>query len=426
VSWTTDMATARQYQVQYRALGDSDWIDHDLATEGALRQGYGYVYSNFDGLYAATVYEMQYCYGGLCSANTWLLGTGTLATQAEPNVPAVINHTTNLAVSENVDPSDLERNMVGWVYGHSGRGDRYGQNELRYWLEGQGAENFTVELFRGSSYGIVRATAALDHETTASFTLTLHVSDGRNANGAKDLSSDDSTRITITVTDVVERPGSPLLVQGATESDSIQLSWGIPDAGDQTITGYYVQYRQAGSSRWYHSSRITGTETTISRLQPATSYEFRGITVAEPHNAYTWSDRDMAPMLVAATEAATDGQSASEARSTDEPQTASAKSPAAPASPPAAPRNLTAQSTAESVTLSWDASDDASITGYQVLRKQFGCGCQLQVHVENTGSSATAFTDTAVEPGTRYVYRVKAINAAGVSDQSNYVRINAD
>ncbi len=35
------------------------------------------------------------------------------------------------------------------------------------------------------------------------------------------------------------------------------------------------------------------------------------------------------------------------------------------------------------------------------------------------GSTSTTHTDTDVEPGTRYVYRVKAINTKGAGHYSN-------
>ena len=98
---------------------------------------------------------------------------------------------------------------------------------------------------------------------------------------------------------------------------------------------------------------------------------------------------------------------------------------AEPAEPPAKPTNLTAVVNDDgSVTLSWDAPDDESVTGYQVLRRRPTEGeKELLVYVEDTGSTATTYTDTGVTAGVRHVYRVKAINAAGVGKQSNYVRV---
>ena len=94
-----------------------------------------------------------------------------------------------------------------------------------------------------------------------------------------------------------------------------------------------------------------------------------------------------------------------------------------PQSPPPAPTSLTATVNADGhIVLSWTAPSDDSITGYQVLRRRPGEGeSALLVYVADTESTATTFTDTGVTAGVKYVYRVKAINAAGLSGWSNYV-----
>ena len=94
---------------------------------------------------------------------------------------------------------------------------------------------------------------------------------------------------------------------------------------------------------------------------------------------------------------------------------------------PPAPLNLTATLNEDgSITLSWDAPDDDTITGYQILRRRPTLGEEtLEVYVEDTGSTETAYTDIDVTPGARHVYRVKAINSAGVGEQSNFVRVES-
>ena len=94
-----------------------------------------------------------------------------------------------------------------------------------------------------------------------------------------------------------------------------------------------------------------------------------------------------------------------------------------PQSPPPAPTSLTATVNADGhIVLSWTAPDDDSVTGYQVLRRRPGEGeSALLVYVADTRSTATTFTDTGVAAGVKHVYRVKAINAAGLSGWSNYV-----
>ena len=94
-------------------------------------------------------------------------------------------------------------------------------------------------------------------------------------------------------------------------------------------------------------------------------------------------------------------------------------------SAPDKPTGLTVTSVAEdAVTLSWDDPSDSSITHYQVLRRDRAVHApgEFVTIEEDTGSSATAYTDTDVEPDKGYVYRVKAVNAHGVSGWSNYAR----
>ena len=97
----------------------------------------------------------------------------------------------------------------------------------------------------------------------------------------------------------------------------------------------------------------------------------------------------------------------------------------APTDPPGAPRNLTGTANPDgTVTLSWDAPDDDTVTGYQILRRRPTEGENtLLVHQNDTGSTATEYTDSDVTPDVRHVYRVKAVNAAGLSSWSNFVRV---
>ena len=99
---------------------------------------------------------------------------------------------------------------------------------------------------------------------------------------------------------------------------------------------------------------------------------------------------------------------------------------AEPQEPPAKPAGLTGTVAHDDVSLTWDDPEDASITGYQILRLDrdvHGLG-NFQVHVDDTGSAATSYIDRNVAPETRYVYRIKARNAAGLSPRSDYFNAN--
>ena len=93
-------------------------------------------------------------------------------------------------------------------------------------------------------------------------------------------------------------------------------------------------------------------------------------------------------------------------------------------SPPPAPLDLAAQATHDSVTLTWEALDDSTVTGYRVLRRRPPDQRELAVHVEDTGTTTTTYLDTRdVAAGTKYLYRVQAINEAGVGAASNPAQV---
>ena len=96
---------------------------------------------------------------------------------------------------------------------------------------------------------------------------------------------------------------------------------------------------------------------------------------------------------------------------------------------PERPTGLSVSSqTHDSLTLYWDDPGDNSIQSYQILRRSrdgstYGDGlgaAEFVVIVDDTGSSASSYTDTSVMPRRRYVYRVKARNRQGLSNVSSY------
>lgn len=95
--------------------------------------------------------------------------------------------------------------------------------------------------------------------------------------------------------------------------------------------------------------------------------------------------------------------------------------------PPSAPLDLTAiiNDTGTAVTLAWAAPAEAEgVTGYRILRRRPGLGeNELLVLEADTGSADTQWIDRNATEGFLYVYRVQAINAAGVGAVSNNVKV---
>ena len=98
--------------------------------------------------------------------------------------------------------------------------------------------------------------------------------------------------------------------------------------------------------------------------------------------------------------------------------------------PPTRPTGLTATAADDSIILTWDDPGDASITGYVIKRRvrQGGNYGTWRALVADTGSAGTTYTDTDVRTNRRYAYRIKAINAhgvSGISTRSDWVRVGA-
>ena len=93
-----------------------------------------------------------------------------------------------------------------------------------------------------------------------------------------------------------------------------------------------------------------------------------------------------------------------------------------PTAPPARPTGLSATASPGAIALSWDDPSDATITHYEVFRRDttsHAIGEFITLEA-NTGSAATTYRDESVEPERKYVYRVKAVNAHGASLWSSF------
>ena len=103
---------------------------------------------------------------------------------------------------------------------------------------------------------------------------------------------------------------------------------------------------------------------------------------------------------------------------------------AAPLPPPDNVRAVAKKSGA--VELTWDAPQDATVTGYRIERRPTGgnhsdqgrsAGSPRDHHtlVEDTGSADTGYTDNTADRGVGYEYRVSARNEAGAGEESDWM-----
>ena len=186
----------------------------------------------------------------------------------------------------------------------------------------------------------------------------------------------------------------------ATDDDAGQLvlTWGPPAAPNATPTDYHINW--AKSTEDYPSDSAeagndhpTTTTHTLASLEYDTNYNVR------VRARYSDGDHAASPWNGPWTET-----------------TAQVLQPL-----PAAPiMGGTAVTPDSQVLVTWfNIDEDASITGYQILR---GPDADNMVVIEDdTGSSSTSYTDTAPPAGQTHTYSVKARNAVGLSPLSNTI-----
>ena len=188
-------------------------------------------------------------------------------------------------------------------------------------------------------------------------------------------------------------PDAPTDLSGAVVSEGIELEWVAP-AGD--VTGYQILRRRPEEGEksltvYEQDTGTTGTVYTDTAVKDEVRYVYRVRSLDEGQQS------DPSNFVNIRWE---------------EP-------------PPGPPSNLEGENTALGVALTWQApTGDEEVTGYQLLRRRpDDDGSKLTDYASTTGSDATSYTDIMVEEGTRYVYRVRAVNEHGESAKSQFINI---
>ncbi len=223
-------------------------------------------------------------------------------------------------------------------------------------------------------------------------------------------------------------PAAPTGLTAPTDAhNSVTLSW--DDPGNDSITGYQVLRRSRDGDEYGDGQGAAEFVPVVGDTgSSATSYTDRSVTA---RTRYVYRVKAIN------SEGLSPRSSYANAETTEEPTPPPTPTPEPTPKPaqesvPASPTGLTAETIAhDSVTLTWVDPDEGDIISYQVLRRSrdgddYGDGqgaAQFVVIMDDTGTSDASYTDTSVTARTRYVYRVKAINSVGLSEQSSYLNV---
>ena len=184
--------------------------------------------------------------------------------------------------------------------------------------------------------------------------------------------------------------------------DTVRLTWDDPQ--DDSIDGYVILRRDK-------AIHAEGTFATVAPDTRTAETIYTDASVA-PGRRYVYRIKAINAHGVSAISSWTRGY------------TPAAPAPAPGQEPPARPTGLTTAPFHDAVVLIWTDPGDATITDYVILRRDKDLQTEgtFQTLAAYTGSAAATYTDAAVDPERRYVYRIKAINAHGMSTISNWAR----
>ena len=227
-------------------------------------------------------------------------------------------------------------------------------------------------------------TSYTDSDVTLGTTYTYYVR-ARNAAGTSALWGTVSATPTTPAEPTM--PGPPQNLMATPGNGEVTLMWDEPaDTGGAAITRYdYRSYLTGGTAPETWEDAGTALTATVSGLTNGMSYTFevRAVNSVDPGTAVTGTATPMAD--------------------------------AAPMTPPSVPLNLVATRGYKQITLTWDAPADdggSPITGYDIEVYADGAwGAETSVP-----ASVTSYTDTRLDDGTTYDYRVLAKNATGKGD----------
>ena len=266
--------------------------------------------------------------------------------------------------------------------------------------DADGLENVTFD------YQWLADAAEITGATAATYTL-ADTDEGKAIKVRASFTDDAGNAETLTseATDAVaaapEPPAQPTGLSATVSHEIVSLTWDSPN--DDSVTGYVILRRDED----IHNE---GTFVPVAPDTGTADITYTDASV-EPEKRYVYRIE------------AINAQGASERSSWVRADTPAVPDPAPEA--PARPTGLATAVAPDTVTLSWANPDDDSITGHAILRRdkdlQPEVGTFFTV-TSDTGTAATTYTDDTVEPDKRYVYRIKAINANGMSEISSWAR----
>ena len=253
------------YDVQYQKdLDTATWAD--AAHTGTSTQ------ASITGLQPSTTYQVQVKTVNHEGSSDWTqVSKGTTS----PNNPPVF------AQGSSATRSVPENSQAGTNVGTPVTATDFEDTPLTYSLQGTDAGSFNII----AASGQIQTKSGVDynHEVKSSYSLTVKAADGHS--GSKTIP------VTVTITDVDEKPETPSAptVTAGTAPRSLDVSWVAPANTGPDINDYDLQYRQGTSGDWTPWSHTGAVRTdTITGLVAGKTHQVQ-VKARNPEGESDWS-----------------------------------------------------------------------------------------------------------------------------------------
>ncbi|GEM_PF-1790161 len=259
-----------------------------------------------------------------------------------------------------------------------------------------GATNYYVDIYRnGTRIATIsgNSTTYTDTSCQPNTTYTYYLKTRDSAGNV----SPASNSKTVTTPQPEEDETPPSVPTGLTVVSTgetfIAFKWNpSTDTGGSGLAGYKI-YRGATLIATVNASTTSYTD---EGLTPGTTYTYH---LRSYDNAGNYSDFSSA-------------------------LTATTKPHESDTIPPTVPQNLQASAVDDhSISLTWNASTDSGgsgLAGYRIYREDVN---NYGTSIASVSANTTSYTDTRLEPGTTYKYKIRAIdNAGNISNYSNMAK----
>ncbi len=361
LSWTAPAdnggAAITDYTIQYSSDSGSSWstFPHAVSTATA---------ATVTGLTNGTSYLFQVAAVNKVGAGSWSGDPSAVTPRTLPTLPTSVTGTAGNG-----------QLSLSWTAPSSNGGSEITDYTIRY--SSNGGTNWSTFPHSEST-----ATAATVTGLTNGTSYVVQVA-AVNIAGTGGWSSNSSAVTPRTV------PAVPTSVTGAAGNGQVSLGWIAPSSnGGSAITNYTIQYSSDGGTSWstFPRSASTATAAMVTGLTNGTSYVFQ---VAAVNMAGTggWSNNS---------------------------------SNVTPRTVPAVPTSAIGTAGNGQVSLSWTAPSSnggSAMTDYTIqYSSDGGIGWSTFSH---SASTATTATVTGLTNGTRYLFRVAAVNVAGTGGWSS-------